>query len=390
MTTIDQAIALVKQHCAPSAKTIVIPLEESCDYVTSSSLYALINMPSFRQSAVDGYALCVHEALHYNLVGEVKAGDSHQFQLKAGEVVRIFTGAPVPNDASSVVMQEKVSVSQNSVTLAAQPQQEENIRPLGEQAKVGDVAISKGTKLNPAALGYLASLGVTEVEVYKKPTIAVVATGNELVAPGEPLAYGQIYESNSLMLKVALAQMGIADVSTYKLKDEYVETRDLLNELITRYDMVIISGGISVGDYDFVGKALSEIGVDQLFYKVKQKPGKPLYFGKKNDTIIFALPGNPAAALTCYYIYIYTAIQIMSHKSNIDLPKVRATSITNFSKNGDRPQFLKATYQDGHVTLLDGQSSAMLQTFGSANALVYLPEEVLNVEVGDGVEVILF
>ncbi|WP_338360096.1 molybdopterin-binding protein, partial [Yeosuana marina] len=149
-----------------------------------------------------------------------------------------------------------------------------------------------------------------------------------------------------------------------------------------------ITGGISVGDYDFVGKALKELDIEEIFYKVNQKPGKPLFFGKNDHTLLFALPGNPAAALSCFYIYVYTALQKMTSLKNT-LTKVMAISASNFEKKGDRPQFLKAIYNDGKVTILEGQSSAMLQTFAVSNALVKMSGDLEMISVNDMVEVLL-
>ena len=171
------------------------------------------------------------------------------------------------------------------------------------------MALQKGSKLTPASIGFLASIGITQVNVFKKPSIAIIATGNELVPGGTPLGYGQIYESNSLMLKAALQNLNFDNVTTHKVDDHYNDTLELLSDLIDSHDLILVSGGISVGDYDFVGKALDELKVKQLFYKVNQKPGKPLYFGKKDHKVIFALPGNPAAALSCFYLYVHSALQ---------------------------------------------------------------------------------
>lgn len=212
-------------------------------------------MPPFRQSAMDGYALHRHDDLSYKLIGEVKAGDGHEPELKKGEAVRIFTGAPVPDSANAVIMQEKVVVNGKSITILEQIPLEHNIRPLGEQVKAGAIALKKNTKLTPAAIGYLLSLGITEVSVYKKPSIAIVTTGNELVEPGQDLPHGKIYESNSKMLLSALYNLKFYDVTLYTVEDNYPKTVEKLNAVINTNDLVIITGGISVGDYDFVGKA---------------------------------------------------------------------------------------------------------------------------------------
>ena len=389
MISIEEAIALVKKETKPLLKETVKSLEKACGYKLFKDILSPINMPPFRQSAMDGYALHLHDSLTYNLVGEIKAGDNLQPILKKGDAIRIFTGAAVPDTANAVMMQEKVVSNGNSITIQNQINTNTNIRPEGEQVKKGELALPKNTKLTPAAIGYLSSLGIENVSVYKKPTIAIVVTGNELVEAGSALEYGQIYESNSKMLLSTLYSLKFYDVTIHKIEDDYTKTVSKLNEVINSNDLVLISGGISVGDYDFVGKALTELNVEEHFYKVKQKPGKPLFFGTKNNTHIFALPGNPAAALTCFYMYVYIALQKLMDNNVLELPKTKATSLSKFAKNGDRPQFLKATYSDGDVEILEGQSSAMQQTFALANAFVFMSETHSEIEIGDLIETIL-
>ena len=387
MISVQEAKLLIENNITPSEK-IQISLANAVDYNLSKDVISSINMPPFRQSAMDGYALRLENLDTFTIIDEVKAGDSHHPLLNNDEAVRIFTGAAVPDTANAVVMQEKVIVDNGTLKLQKIVVSGENIRPMGEQVKKGSTALKEGTKLTPAAIGYLASLGITEVEVYKKPNIAIVVTGNELTEPGTPLEYGKIYESNSIMLATALSSLNFTDVSIHKVEDDYINTRDLLDTIINKYDLVLITGGISVGDYDFVGKALKELVVEEVFYKVKQKPGKPLFFGKKEATPIFALPGNPAAALSCFYIYAYPALQKMSGTANYHLAKTTAKSTSTFIKKGDRAQFLKAFITNDTVEILEGQSSAMLQTFALANAFVYVSEEQSNIAIGDTIQVI--
>lgn len=389
MISISEAISIVKHNGNPLLKETTKQVEKAGGYVLFKDIYSPINMPPFRQSAMDGYALNLHDNLSYNLIGEVKAGDGHQPILKKGEAVRIFTGAAVPDSATAVMMQEKVKNSGDSITIEYKIPSKHNIRPLGEQVRTGDIALKKGTKLTPAAIGYLISLGITEVSVFKKPSIAIVTTGNELIEAGQNLTYGKIYESNSKMLLSALYSLKFYDVAIHKVEDDYNKTVKKLNTVINNNDLVLITGGISVGDYDFVGKALKELEVEELFYKVKQKPGKPLFYGKKKETQVFALPGNPAAALSCFYIYVHIALQKMMNRDALELPSIEAESISDFEKRGDRPQFLKAIYNKGQVEVLEGQNSSMLQTFSLSNALVYIPAEVSKIEINDSVEVIL-
>ena len=387
MIPVAEALKCIEDTTAV-LKIITIPIAGATGYVLAEDVVSIINMPPFNQSAMDGYALHLHNHTQYTIIDEVKAGDAHQPVLQKGEAVRIFTGAPVPETANAVVMQEKVVASNTVIDLQTSVKPHDNIRPLGEQTQLGHVALTKGTTLTPAAIGYLTTLGFTKVKVYQHPKIAIVVTGNELAKPGTPLTYGKIYESNSFMLASAVESLGYAKPNVYTVKDNYNDTKNLLEQTINNNDLVLITGGISVGDYDFVGKALLELNTQQVFYKVKQKPGKPLFFGTNHHTKIFALPGNPAAALSCFYIYVNTALKRMSGLENFTLQTLQLKSATHFVKKGDRTQFLKAIYQNDRVKILEGQSSAMLQTFALANALVKMDENCSEIHIGDTVEVI--
>ncbi|OUR91129.1 molybdopterin molybdenumtransferase MoeA [Flavobacteriales bacterium 34_180_T64] len=389
MISVNQALEIVQNNINPTQHSELKDTKNALGNVLYRDIVSPINMPPFNQSAMDGYALHLHESSNYQIIGEIKAGDDSHPTLQKGEGVRIFTGAAVPESANAVVMQERVSITNQNLILDTKVSLQENIRPIGEQVNKDQIALKKGTVLTPAAVAFLSTLGITKVSVYKKPSIAIIVTGNELVEAGQSLTYGLIYESNSIMLTSALNSLGYPNVKTHKVDDNYEHTVDLLWEAMSAYDMVIISGGISVGDYDFVGKALQELEVKELFYKVKQKPGKPLFFGKTKSCVVFALPGNPAAALSCYYIYVQTALQIMSGNSSYTLSKTIAQSQSNYVKKGNRSQFLKAIYKHGNVEILEGQSSAMLQTFAIANAFVVMPESLQTININDDVEVIL-
>lgn len=389
MISVQEALTTVETSVVRMLSSEWKKVATATGCVLYESIRSPIDMPPFRQSAMDGYALCLHNDSGYTIVGEVKAGDALQPVLQQGEAVRIFTGAAVPDAANAVIMQEKVSVAKNSLQVEAGISENDNIRPIAEQVQAGQIALQKGTLLSPAAIGFLTSLGITDVHVYKKPSIAIVVTGNELATAGTPLTYGQIYESNAQMLHAALTETGHDKIQHFKVADDYDQTYQLLNSVIEDHDVVLISGGISVGDYDFVGKALQELKVTRLFYKVKQKPGKPLFFGKSTDKIIFALPGNPAAALSCFYVYVYPALQKMGGQDYFGLPKTKARLTGRYEKKGDRAQFLKANYQGAKVEILDGQSSAMLQSFALANALVFIPQDVDIVPENELVEVLL-
>ena len=390
MIKVEEARQLIFDHTSFLGK-YRINLSKGITYYLAEDIFSPINMPPFRQSAMDGYALHFEENSKgiYSVLGEIKAGDSYQPVLKKGEAVRIFTGAPVPDTANAVVMQEMVTQDGNEVSINVNIDRGCNIRPIGEQINKGELAIRKGSCLNAAAVGFLASLGIQEIEVFKKPRIAIVVTGDELINAGEQLQFGNIYASNGVMLSSCLSGLHYKDVSSFSVQDDYQKTYELLKNVIANYDVVLITGGISVGAYDFVAKVLEELKVDKIFYNIRQKPGKPLFFGKKGFTSIFALPGNPAAALCCFYVYVWPALnKISGNRSQQDLVGTMAKSNSNYIKKGNRAQFLKASLNQNHVTLLEGQGSAMLQTFALANALVYLPEEHGNVVIGDLLKVI--
>ncbi|MFC5048442.1 gephyrin-like molybdotransferase Glp [Aquimarina hainanensis] len=388
MISVEEAIQKVVKTVQTTTTSQTIRVREAVGEILSKDVIAPINMPPFRQSAMDGYALNLYDNTTYEVRDEVKAGDQHHPVLEKGEAVRIFTGAAVPDTANTVIMQERVVMNENTIAVEGLVNFGDNIRLEGEQIKKGEIALKKDTIITVAGIGYLLSLGIQEIQVYKKPSIGVVVTGNELIEPGKPLSTGKVYDSNGGMLATALQSLEYKEISEYSVKDQYETTKEVLLTALKENDVIVLSGGISVGTYDYVGKALKELGVEEIFYKVKQKPGKPLFFGRKKNKIVFALPGNPAAALSCFYLYVYPALEKLRGNKNFSLDKKEVTSISSFEKKGNRAQFLKAILEENTVTILEGQSSAMLQTFAVANALVYIPEERSRIMKNDTVEVI--
>ena len=383
------AIELVLLHGFINKKMLEVNLNDGLDYVLAKDVISEVDMPPFRQSAMDGYALHIGDDATYTIVGEVKAGDNENPILHKGEAVRIFTGAPVPITANTVVMQEKVTVDGNKITIEESLKINTNIRPKGEQIEAGGIALNKGTNIRGVHIGFLASLGVTKITVCEKPSIAIVVTGNELVSPGSKLTYGEIYESNGAMLTAVLNELGYRNTSVILIKDDYDKTKKVLKETLVNHDVIIVTGGVSVGDYDFVGKAFNVIGVQEIFYKVKQKPGKPLFFGKKEGTSIFGLPGNPAAALICFYIYVYPLLKKYEGAEHMSLPSISLPLLSDYNVKGTQAQFLKARIEGAGVTILGGQSSAMVRAFGDANALVCLPRNSTEIKKGQNVKTIL-
>jgi molybdopterin molybdotransferase len=389
MISITKAFSVLENTSFP-LKEVTVSLWEARNSVLAETVFSPINMPPFRQSNMDGYALCLHDALEYIIVGEVKAGDDFTKILQPGQSVKIFTGAAVPDSAQAVIPIEKVSVNGNQLLVQEAVIPETNVRPLGSQILQNDIALEKGTFLNAAAIGFLSGLGCATVKIYQKPTVGIVITGNELVSPGQPLPHGKVYESNAIMLQSALYDSHFDNATLYKVEDDFENTKAILQKAINENDVILVSGGISVGDYDFVGKALESLNVKTLFYKVNQKPGKPLFVGKHNDKFIFALPGNPAASLTCFYIYVLPTLQKLSGKSISYHSQFLVSLAHDYEISNSRDQFLKATIAGNDVTILSHQDSSMLNSYALANALVYLPSGNYSKTKGDKVAVYLF
>jgi molybdopterin molybdotransferase len=388
MISVQEAFSILEQNL-PALHKVEYLLSKARKHILAESLLSPISMPPFRQSAMDGYALCLHDDLVYEIVGEIKAGDSHLVELIPGQAAKIFTGAAIPDSAQAVIQIENVAANGTQLLLDELVEPETNVRPIGEQISAGDLALEKGTLLNSAAIGFLAGLGFTHVPVYKKPKVGIVVTGNELSKPGTPLEHGKVYESNGIMLQSALIDAYYDGVMIYEVNDDFENTKNILQDAITNSEMVLVSGGISVGDYDFVARALKELEVQTLFHKVNQKPGKPLFAGKLHNKMIFALPGNPAACLTCFYVYALPTLAIMSgaeanYKQAVLFPLAHDYEVKN-----TRCQFLKANISNGEAQILSHQNSSMLNSFSVSNGLVYVPQGHYELKKGDTVEVYL-
>ena len=381
MIQVEQALSIIAEN---STKMPVqkIDVHKALGYVLAETVYSPIDMPPFRQSAMDGYAFIHSEKHQYDIVSSSQAGDHENVKLKENEAIRIFTGAFVSDDADTVIMQEHVMANENSILITRMPTQFTNVRAKGEQIKKEEVVFAANTLITPAAIGFLACLGITEITVYKKPKVAILVTGNELVKPGKKLPKGKIFESNSVMLQAALQTIGIKKIKSYKVKDNLKATKKALKDILAKNDIILISGGISVGDYDFVKEALLANDVEELFYKINQKPGKPMFFGRKKDSLVFALPGNPASSLTNFYVYVYPAIKNRMGFAEIHLPKLMRKLNSEITNSTGKTLFLKALHDETHVTVLDSQSSAMLNTFAIANSLLIVPNDTENLKKG--------
>ncbi|SFW59796.1 molybdopterin molybdotransferase [Sinomicrobium oceani] len=389
MIGVEEALNILEDNVT-SLPGVQVDVDRAVGCVLAEDTYATCDIPPFNQSSMDGYAFAFNsrtkgEAMEVK--GEVPAGDSGSIRAETGKAVRIFTGARVPEGTDTVVMQEKTRQQGDLLYIADEGLQPGgNVRQQGEEIRQGELALPAGTLLTPAGIGFLSGVGIREVNVHPRPSIAIIVTGNELQKPGESLKPGQIYESNSSMLRAALSETGMHDVMVYTVEDNLEKLSATIHECLKVHHVILLTGGVSVGDYDFVVQAATRCGVTRKFHKLRQRPGKPLYFGTKEQQVIFGLPGNPSSVLTCYYEYVWMVLQRLSGTER-KLTRVRATLGTTVNKKNTLTQFLKGSYAGGQVIPLQGQESFRLRSFATANCLIRLGEEARMYEEGETVDV---
>lgn len=389
MITVSEAKKLIFENTdvIPSARQ---SLDKAAGLVLANDLYAVTDIPAYKQSSMDGYALSFGGWKQFEklkMAGIVAAGSEDRPVLSPEQAVRIFTGAAVPEGADTVVIQEKSRTENGELIIEdIMLEQGANVRPKGSEIKAGDLALPKNSRLSPAAIGFLTGIGITHVDVYPAPSVSIIVTGNELQDPGKPLKHGQVYESNSYTLRAVLQQMQIKDVMVFKAEDTLDTLTSVLSEALEKSDIVLLNGGISVGDYDFVLKATENCGITKIFHKIRQKPGKPIYFGKKGQKLVFGLPGNPASVLTCFYEYVTVALEkLFQCRSGMNI--IYAPLSTTFKKPAGLTHFLKGFYDGESVNPLDAQESFRLSSFARANCLIVINEEVTESIKGEIVEV---
>ena len=361
-----------------------INVRESIGYCLNQKIISTIDMPPFDQSAMDGYALNYDISIsNYNIIGEVKAGDDcSKIILQKGDCIRIFTGAAVPKGATTIIQQEWCNNENNVLSFNKKIKDSLNIRKKGEQIRQGDTILNKNHIINPASMGLISTVGINNINIIRKAKVAIVITGDELIKSTDEIKDAKIFESNSSMLYGALNKYGYDDINIYFTKDSKKQTELTISKAINDNDLIIVSGGISVGDYDFVKFAFDQLNVKEKFYKINQKPGKPIFFGTKKNKYIFGLPGNPGASLTCFYIYVLRCLSLISNKK-YPLIKTKVKLSSHYRKKGNRAEFIKAKVKNNQAEICSHQSSAMLLSFAKANALVFIDENISEVSSKD-------
>ena len=391
MISVSEAKEIIRKNTI-SLQPKVMDLAGASGLVLAQDVTSNVDVPAFKQSSMDGYAFCFADLARneeFIISIESPAGNDQQLCLQPGEAARIFTGAPVPEGADTVVMQEKAIVKNKRLYITDHEIIEgTNVRQKGAEICSGALALPSGTILTPGAIGFLSGTGCKSVTAIPPPSACILVTGNELQKPGLPLGYGQVYDSNSFALSAALGEAGVKDIQVLTVKDNIKDLTSSLANALEDHDLILLTGGVSVGDYDFVIKAAENLAITKLFHKIKQRPGKPLYFGQKDNRLVFGLPGNPSSVLSCFYHYVLPAIGYLQQK-NSSLIIMEAKLNSNYKKTVGLTHFLKGLYDGKKVTVLEAQESFRMFSFAKANCLIEIEEDIAEKSTGEMVKIYL-
>jgi molybdopterin molybdotransferase len=406
MITFEEALKLIDDNVSPLGKTEVT-LGEMAGCYLAENVVATFPSPQFDNSAVDGYGVKTGDLnsasdqspRELKLVSTIAAGSPSQLEINSGEAVKVFTGARVPSSCEAVVMREYCREENGSVHIECGAQPGENIRRSGEEYKKGETVLESGIKATPPVIALLASLGHVKFSVFEKPRVALVVTGDELVEPGHPLKEGQIYNSNAYGLTAALNALGISDCKCSVASDTREETRRCFEQALLESDLVISSGGVSVGDHDYVKETLEALGVKTVFWRIAMKPGKPVYFGILDGKggarkYIFGLPGNPVSVLVTFHQVVKPAIRKMAGGRFADESTFRVIAGVPLKKRPGRVDFLRAVLsrgENGDTTAVPTrrQESHMLSGLAKAQVMLKLGKDLENLAAGEPVDVTL-
>jgi molybdopterin molybdotransferase len=391
------ARAAIHASVTPVVAREHVAVRESLGRVLAQTISAPFDVPPHRNSARDGYALRSADVVDgsetvVRVVGASFAGHPFQGTLQPGEATRVMTGAAMPDGADAVAMQEHVRVDGDNIVIAEGAARSSHIRHPGEDLKAGTEVMAPGRRLHPADLGVIASLGCAEVTVYRKPRVAFFSTGDELRSVGETLGHGDIYDSNRYTVFGMLERLGVEIVDMGVVRDSEESVRAAFEEASACADVVVSTGGVSVGDADYVTGMLAELGTVN-FWKIAMKPGRPLTFGRVHDALFFGLPGNPVSVMVTFYQFVQPALRALMGCTHIDPPTVRvplACAITD--KQPGRLEYQRgilATDAGGNlaVSTTGAQGSHVLNSMSNANCFMVLPLDCAGLEAGELVDV---
>lgn len=393
MITYEEALREVLAVAA-SLGDEALPLAEAHGRVLARDIPAPFPLPRFTNSAVDGFAVTEADLRSVGsplkIERTVAAGDPPGEELKPGTTVRIFTGAPTPPGTAAVAMQEDVLVDGSFVTLQETLRHGAHVRVQGEEFSVGAVALPRGLRLNSAGVSLAAMLGLGQVWVHRPPKIGVLTTGAELVDVGEPAEPHQIYESNSYAMQAELGRLGLAATVVRRISDDLQETVAAVEDSLFMCDVLVTTGGVSVGGHDVLKAAFEHLGVETVFWKVAIKPGKPAFFGKQGQRVVFGLPGNPMSALVTFRLFARPYLLATLGVEN-PVPACYESKLTaRISHKAGRREFIPAVGDGKSVRAISGQGSHMMGGLAVANALIDMPADVEELEAGNLVRVLPF
>ena len=377
MISVHKARSLLLQNVSP-LPVEKIPVMKSCGFILAGEVRAPMNLPPFTNAAMDGFAIeCSHARPPggWKITGEAKAGSGVAGNVHRGETVRIFTGAPIPAGADTVIPIENIRRKGNYIYTVGSFRRGDHVRKQGSDVREGTLVFSPRTKITPAAIALLSALGIMEIPVFRKPRVSVIVTGAELREPGQPLVPGKIYDSSSSMLHALLGSLNLP-VNCLRTSDAPEEILRQVKKAMRTSEVILTCGGISEGKYDYVRRILQRLNVRTLFHGVAQKPGKPLYAGRYRRKIILGLPGNPAATFVCFYEYALPVLRrCMGYpEGKCGLPvKIFPNGASRRKKKG-RTHFLRARIRKGKVFSLPGQDSFRLRSLPETEALLVFPE----------------
>jgi molybdopterin molybdotransferase len=349
-----------------------VPLLDALDRFSAHDVVARLPLPMFDNSAMDGYAVVAsasRKGARFRVIAEQPAGIDRQLRISPGQAVRIFTGAPIPAGADAVVMQEDSTREGDEVVVNVDVDPGEFVRRRGCDLAEGQKILSHGQRIRPATIALLASQGFADVTIGGQVNTAIVSTGDEVVMPGGKLDRGQIYDSNSLLLQALVHRCGASVAVVEHCRDR----RELLLESIQRgikNQVLVITGGVSVGEHDLVQATLRSLGVEIDIWRVAIKPGKPFLFGQINECAVFGLPGNPVSAFVTFLQFVRPAILKMMGANDFDLPKMPAKLTVDLSNEGDRPHYLRGRIENGTFAPIGRQESHALFGLSRSNALL--------------------
>ena len=396
VTSVDEHLARILAAIEP-LPAFQQPLMDALGLAVAEDVVAEVSLPSFDNSAMDGYAVrhadvvtaSADAPVHLPVVGEIGAGQAHLLALSPGTAAKIMTGAPVPAGADTVVPYEWTDRGVAQVRIEQAPQPGQHVRPAGEDVAVGDVLVSEGTVLGPRHLGLLAAVGRASVRSRPRPRVVVISTGSELREPGTDLGHDSIYDGNSFLLAAAARAAGAIAYRVGIVPDQPRAFLDAVHDQLVRADVVVTSGGVSQGDYDVVKEALTPLGT-VWFGPVAMQPGKPQGFGYVGEdrTPIFTLPGNPVSSYISFQQFVLPALRKLMGRTPYSRPAVEARLTHAISSPEGRRQFVRAEYEDGVVTPVGGHGSHLIGDLASSDALVVVPEDVTSVPAGEQVQVL--